>query len=64
MFLAHLVVIFRVKRGAAFDPGINRIGGDDIEFLPARADVMPAVVERPRSVKPLAAATVTESLRD
>src|SRR2546422_2216422 len=45
MRLAHFVILNRVERGAAFDPGIDRIRGDDIEFLRRGTDEMPAVVE-------------------
>ena len=44
MIAAHLVVFHRVQRGAALDPRVDRVGGDDVELLLGGAEEMPAVV--------------------
>ena len=41
---AHLVVFHRVQRGAALDPRVDRVGGDDVELLAGGAEEVPAVV--------------------
>ena len=45
MLLAQLEIIARVERGGAFDPRMDRVGGDDVEFLAAGQDKMAGVVE-------------------
>ena len=41
---AHLVIFHRIQRGAALDPRVDRVGGDDVELLVGRAEEVPAVV--------------------
>ena len=42
--LAQLEVLARVERRRAFDPRMDRVGRDDVEFFPRREDVVPRVV--------------------
>ena len=43
--LAHLKVILRVKRCGPFDPRMDRVGGDDVEFLLRGENKMAGVVD-------------------
>src|SRR5580704_3885700 len=33
MILHHLKIFFGIERGAAFDPGMDRVGSNDVEFI-------------------------------
>ena len=45
MFPAHLKILCRVERGRALDPRVDRVRGDDIEFLTGLEDVMAGVID-------------------
>src|SRR5262245_59148383 len=44
MLLYQLEIFLGIKCGAALDPGMDRIGSDDVELLACGEDVVPRVV--------------------
>ena len=44
MLLHQLEVLLRVERRGALDPGMDRVGRDDVELFLRRQDVVPRVV--------------------
>ena len=41
---ADFKILLRVEHGSAFDPRMDRIGGDDVEFFGRRGEIVPGVV--------------------
>ena len=44
MLLAEVEIFFRIEGGGPFDPGMNRVRRDDVEFFSRGQDVMPGVI--------------------